>query len=121
MEKFLKVLFIIFIVIVIYKYLELLKIIGPQAKIENYKSCKAEKNCWKESIDAFFECKLEDYTDGKIDIDWTLEEIKIKNEIQTIIDNNSREEITKYYFTSWTSCMVKISKENSSAQIDHQK
>jgi hypothetical protein len=95
-------------------------IYNPNSKTENYKTCKADKVCWKESIDSFFEAKFEDYEDGKIDEDWDSKEEMLGYEIQTIIDSNSRSEVTEYFFAAMQKNADKITKEIPSARTKNQ-
>lgn len=104
----------------IYVMLVTFGIYNPNSKTENYKSCKADKVCWKESIDSFFEAKFEDFEDGKIDEDWDSKEDMLVSEIQTIIDSNSRSEVTEYFFASMQKNADNIAKEIPSARTKNQ-
>ena len=95
-------------------------IYNPNSKTENYKTCKADKVCWKESIDSFFEVKYEDYKDGKIDKDWNSEEVLLEKEIETIINSDIRNEITEYFYSAMQKNVNKITKEIPSARRENQ-
>jgi hypothetical protein len=106
--------------VLIYLLLVMSGIYNPNSKTENYKTCKADKVCWKESIDSFFEAKYEDYKDGKIDKDWNSEEVLLGKEIETIINSDIRNEITEYFYSAMQKNVNKITKEIPSARRENQ-
>ena len=104
----------------IYVFLLLFGIYNPNSKTENYKTCKADIVCWKESINTFFDAKFEDFEDGKIDKNWNSEEQMLGSEIQTIINSNIRTEVTEYFFAAMQKNAKKIAKEIPSARTESQ-
>jgi hypothetical protein len=106
--------------VLIYVMLVTFGFYNPNYKTENYKTCKADGVCWKESIDTFFDAKFEDYEDGKIDEDWDSKEEMLGAEIQTIIDSKTRTEVGDYFFAAMQKNTEKIAKEIPTARTENQ-